>query len=194
MSDSNENVIEHVELEMDSTGVSKGSISSNNFGSCICFLLAFSYNGERRYLLEHNTYSFDECGMRLYKILERFLNIICDSLLENLGIDSVLPDLANAVLLCDFMLLIEGGDIYESETTKRSFSLLNLNSRGRKICHVYGTNTVLYTMPYYGNQDYGEIRLSVTVGQGATIKQLNYFKVSMRYTFIISFYRVEQLF
>jgi hypothetical protein len=131
--DSTKDLIPHVPVDMNLTGISEGFISSSNFGPCIAFLLQFTYNGKERCLLSHFSYGFDERGMRLYEILERFLNDIFICLTDHLGIKSIIPNPSEDVSLSNFILLIAGGDIDQSEDIKRAFSLLNLHCNNETI-------------------------------------------------------------
>lgn len=64
MSD-NDNLPQHVIVPMNETGMSNGTIESQNFGPCVCMLVDFLFNGQPRCLLIHYSFDFDEVGLSL---------------------------------------------------------------------------------------------------------------------------------
>ncbi|CAF1382841.1 unnamed protein product, partial [Rotaria sordida] len=78
-------------------------------------------NDQPRCLLSHFNYGFDERGMRLYQILEQFLNDIYIYLLDRLSIPTLVPNLSTNTILKNFTLIIAGGDVDEAEDINASF-------------------------------------------------------------------------
>jgi hypothetical protein len=90
--DSHTNLIPHVEVDIGSTSISNGFISSSSFGPCLALLMQFTSNGQPQCLLSHFDCVFDEHGMRLYQILEQFINGILIYLLDHFKIPTLVPD------------------------------------------------------------------------------------------------------
>jgi hypothetical protein len=140
--DSHTNLILHIEVDIGSTSISNGFISSSSFGPCIAFLMQFTSNGQPQCLLSHFDCGFDEHGMRLYQILEQFLNDILTYLLDHFQIPTLVPDSSTYnTILNNFTLIIAGGDIDEAEDIKQAFSLLNMNSNNETTVEPLLVNT-----------------------------------------------------
>ena len=128
MADVNADSNEFKKIPMNSSDVSRNTISSDDFGPCMFFLLDLMHGNESRCLLVHYTYDYDEADVPNEYILEGFLHRLCEELKEELGVKSLICD-SDGHKCTAFVLIVGGGDVIEADSIKQSISLLNMSTQ-----------------------------------------------------------------
>ncbi|CAF1500663.1 unnamed protein product [Rotaria sordida] len=88
--ESDENLLEYIQPDID---------SHRDLIPYVEVDMGSTINDQPRCLLSHFNYGFDERGMRLYQILEQFLNDIYIYLLDRLSIPTLVPNLSTNTIL-----------------------------------------------------------------------------------------------
>ncbi|CAF4124278.1 unnamed protein product [Rotaria sp. Silwood2] len=84
-------------------------------------------NGKPHCYLYHYTFPFDEAKLPVDKVLVEYLNLIWESIKEQIQNDSESKESLSTISLSQFRLVVRGGDVAEGNKSRLAFNLLNHN-------------------------------------------------------------------